>query len=67
MENIKSRKNRIAVLRRALIDKYGPRKYKILGTAFTEEIHIYSQMPNSTNVGWWLMGDLNTAEIFMSY
>lgn len=65
-EATKNRKKRIAVLRKALINEYGSRKYRITGTSFAESIHIYSQMPNSTNVGWWLMGDLDTAELWMS-
>ena len=56
---------RIANLRKALREKYGARKYKITGTIFAESIHIYSQMPNSSDTNWWLMGDLDTAELWM--
>jgi hypothetical protein len=66
MENTKNRKQRTAVLRKALKEKYGARKYRIVGTIFDESIHIYSQMPNSSDAGWWLMGDLDTAELWMS-
>jgi hypothetical protein len=65
MENTKNRKQRIANLRRALIDKYGARKYKITGTAYAESVIIYGQMPNSVVIGWWLMGDLDGAELWL--
>ena len=64
-EQIKERKIRIANLRKALRAKYGARKYKIVGTSFCEEIHIYSLMPNSIVTGWWIMGDLDHAELRM--
>lgn len=50
-------------LRAALRAKYGARKYKILGTAGCEQVHIYGLMPNSQTVGWWLMGDILGAEL----
>jgi hypothetical protein len=65
MENTKNRKRRIANLRKALIEKYGARKYRIVGTIFAESVHIYSQMRNTNDTGWWLMGDLDGAELYM--
>ena len=62
MQNKKTRAQRIKVLRQALRDKYGARKYRITGTAIAELVHVHSQMPHSTVAGWWLMGDLEHAE-----
>jgi hypothetical protein len=62
MTNAKTREQRIATLRKALVAKYGARHYRITGTAMAEEVHIYSQMPSSIVTGWWLMGDLEQAE-----
>ena len=49
-------------LRTALREKYGPRCYRITRTG---EVHIYGQMPRTNIVGWWLMGDILTAELWM--
>jgi len=62
MTHAKTREQRINTLRKALVAKYGARKYRITGTAMAEEVHLYSQMPNSIVTGWWLMGDLEQAE-----
>ena len=56
---------RIANLRKALREKYGARKYKITGTVCAESVHIYGEIPNSILTGWWYMGDLDTAELWM--
>ena len=56
---------RIANLRKALREKYGARKYKITGTVCAESVHIYGKIPNSILTGWWYMGDLDTAELWM--
>lgn len=55
----------IKTLRAALRAKFGNRKYKIIGTVCCEQVHIYGLMPNSQTVGWWLMGDILTAELWM--
>ena len=52
-------------LRAALRAEYGARKYKILGTAGCEQVHIYGLMPNSNTIGWWLMGDIFHAECWL--
>jgi hypothetical protein len=62
MTNAKTRAQRIATLRKALVAKYGVRKYRITGTAMAEEVHVYSQIPASIVTGWWLIGDLEHAE-----
>ena len=49
-------------LRAALRKKYGPRCYRITRTG---EVQVYGKMPNSDIVGWWLMGDIPTAELWM--
>jgi hypothetical protein len=28
-------------------------------------VHIYGVMPNSATVGWWMMGDILIAELWM--
>ena len=50
---------RIKRIRAALINKYGKRNYRITSS---EDVHVYSIMPNSNTLGWWLMGDLWHAE-----
>ncbi len=30
-----------------------------------DEVHIYGLMPNARIVGWWLMGDILTAELWL--
>jgi hypothetical protein len=52
-------------LRAALRAKFGARKYKIIGTACCEQVHVYGLMPNSQTVGWWLMGDILAAELWL--
>ncbi len=55
---------RVKAVREALRYKYGPRSYKITGhIGVNEQISVYSKMPNSGTVGWWLMGDIIDAEI----
>lgn len=49
-----------AQLRFALREKYGARCYRITRN---DEVHIFGNMPNSNKVGWWLMGDILTAEL----
>jgi hypothetical protein len=53
---------RIHAVRAALRAKYGAGKHRITGTHATEEVHVYSTMPNSNQTGWWLMGSLAQAE-----
>lgn len=55
----------IKTLRAALRDQFGAGKYKIIGTACCEQVHVYGLMPNSTTTGWWLMGDLSRAELWL--
>ena len=52
-------------LRAALRAKFGARKYKIIGTVCCEQVHVYGLMPNSTTVGWWLMGDIAHAALWL--
>lgn len=54
----------IKTLRAALIAKYGLRCYRITQN---DEVHIYGIMPNSTTVGWWLMGDILSAELRLGF
>jgi len=49
-------------LRSALRKKYGANCYRITRN---DEVHIYGQMPNSNKVGWYLMGDILTAELWL--
>jgi hypothetical protein len=49
-------------LRAALRAKYGARCYRITRTG---EVHIYGAAPNSCVVCWWLMGDIDTALMWM--
>jgi hypothetical protein len=53
---------RIKTLRAALRAKYGAGCYRITRN---DQVHIYGQMPNSTTVGWWLMGDILGAELWL--
>ena len=57
----------IKTLRAALRAQFGARKYKITGTACCEQVHVYGLMPNSTTTGWWLMGDLFNAELWLGF
>jgi hypothetical protein len=67
MTNTKTHKQRITTLRQALAAKYGAPNYTIACTSsgMVDEVHVYSQMPNSIVTGWWLMGDLEQAEYRM--
>ena len=51
-----------ALLRAALVDQFGKRHYKITRTG---DVHVYGPMPNSRIVGWWLMGDILNAELWL--
>lgn len=57
-------KNRYLKLRAALRAKYGARKYQITRD---DEVHIYGLMPNSTTIGWWYMGDILAAELWLGF
>ena len=46
----------------ALRAKYGVGQYRITQN---DEVHVYGLMPNARTVGWWLMGDILTAELWM--
>ena len=54
-------------LRAALRAQYGARKYKIIGTACCEQVHVYGLMPNARTVGWWLMGDIAHAALWLGF
>lgn len=49
-------------LRAALRVQYGANHYRITRD---DEVHIYGLMPNAMTVGWWLMGDILTAELWL--
>ena len=49
-------------LRAALRAQYGANHYRITQN---DEVHIYGLMPNARIVGWWLMGDILTAELWL--
>jgi hypothetical protein len=49
-------------LRAALRAKYGVGHYRITQN---DEVHIYGLMPNARTVGWWLMGDILSAELWL--
>lgn len=51
-------------LRAALRAKYGAGRYRITQN---DEVHVYGLMPNSQTVGWWLMGDILTAELWLGF
>ncbi len=55
-------KNRYQKLRAALRSKYGARKYQITRD---DEVYIYGVKPNSQTVGWWYMGDIIVAELWL--
>jgi hypothetical protein len=57
----------IKTLRAALRAKFGARGYKIIGTACCEQVHVYGLMPDDRTVGWWLMGDLLSAELWLGF
>ena len=52
----------IKTLRSALRAKYGAGRYRITRN---DEVHVYGLMPNSQTVGWWLMGDILGAELWL--
>jgi hypothetical protein len=49
-------------LRIALRAKYGARHYRITRTG---DVHIYGFAPHSRVECWWLMGDVQTACLWM--
>jgi|TARA_R110000868_G_scaffold317530_1_gene578362 hypothetical protein len=49
-------------LRAALRAKFGAGNYRITQN---DEVHIYGLMPNARDVGWWLMGDILSAELWL--
>lgn len=49
-------------LQDALRAQYGPGQYRITQN---DEVHVYGLMPNARTVGWWLMGDILTAELWL--
>ena len=49
-------------LRAALRATYGAGRYRITRD---DEVHVYGLMPNSRTVGWWLMGDILGAELWL--
>lgn len=49
-------------LRAALRAKYGAGRYRITRD---DEVHVYGLMPNARYVGWWLMGDILSAELWL--
>jgi hypothetical protein len=51
-------------LRNGLRTKYGKRNYRI---DRNDLVHIYGVMPNSQSVGWWLMGDIIEAELWLGF
>lgn len=64
MSTTKTEAQRIEAIRAALRAKYGKGKHRITGhIGVNEQIHVYSQMPNSIETGWWLMGDMIDAEL----
>ena len=56
-------------LRAALRAKYG--RYRITrhlsfkGWSRSDHVHVYGLMPDDRTVGWWLMGDILTAELWL--
>lgn len=54
-------------LRDALRKEFGDRQYRITGGACNEMVHIYGEMPNSHTVGWWLLGDIQQAELWLGF
>lgn len=49
----------IATIRAALREEFGARQYRITSTG---EIHVYGEMPNTNEVGWWLYGWIDDVE-----
>ena len=52
----------IKTLRDALRAKFGTGQYQITRN---DEVHVYGLMPNARDVGWWLMGDILSAELWL--
>ena len=50
------------ILCAALRAKYGAGQFRITQN---DEVHVYGLMPNARTVGWWLMGDILTAELWL--
>lgn len=48
-------------LRAALRAKYGPRNYRI---TYAGEVHIYGIAPSTNNFCWWLLGDVEMANLW---
>jgi hypothetical protein len=59
----KTHGQRITNLRKALRGKYGPRNHRITSD---DQVYVYSQMPNSIETGWWLLGDFDWAEFYLN-
>ena len=51
-------------LRKALREQFGKRNFKITRT---NEVHVYGPMPHSNIVGWWYMGDILAAELWLGF
>lgn len=62
MQNKYTREQRIKTLHAELREIYGPGKYRI--TVFVE-VHVYDNLPDSTEMGWQLLGDLDQAETYL--
>lgn len=54
----------IKTLRAALRAKFGTGQYRITRN---DEVHVYGLMPNARDVGWWLMGDILSAELWLGF
>ena len=50
----------IAQLRQALREKFGTRRYRITADG---AVHVHGTMPNTNQVGWYLLGYLGTQEL----
>ena len=53
-----------AKLRNELRNRFGKRKYKI---DCNDLVHVYGTMPNTQIVGWWLMGVIVEAELWLGF
>lgn len=49
-------------LRKMLREEFGTRKYRIVGSGPTTEVHAYGQMPNTNKTGWYLLGGIREVE-----
>ncbi len=61
----KTEKARIAAVREALRARYGSGNHRITGHEGYRTVSVYSKMPNSNQIGWWLIGDLLAAEMWL--